>query len=365
MIAELILSYARNQRQFSVDPAKPPSTMAFTSLSSMYPIMSSRSNACPPKPRPWGLFALAATALAGLLAVPNHAEARWYTYGKGVGGVNSGTRSPNGTVFEVRTSADTNTGTSPSNIHTRFIIDSSLPNTEWWAQQGNQGQPWLSVRSQNVTGDFFATQFRDGVVAGGSFYFGFSWQNSINEPRNSHRITSNGTSYVNTVNPATTTNRALPPGTVIYIGISNLGAPANTLASHFSGVTLSGAIVSTPGGPPSGTFDGNTNAFRWFSSTVPATLTGAGDITFTYQPPSSVSYSELVYVVVLPSNWAYVPGATDASRLNFSWTVDGRGANNGLGPLNPGYGNILVPEPGRAVLITMALAFLAIRRSRR
>ncbi len=246
------------------------------------------------------------------------------------------------------------TFSSPSgNVQLRMQGLSSLDNSLWWTSSSNTS-PWTNAVHSGQTANFPAFQVNDPIPAGGAFYFGHSYQRANHATRNDFREVSN----------------TLPAGSMIYIGYSNFGSPSGLTQAYVNStnnVTFQSAGVAPP--MFASQFGGVPGAYSWLQYRSINAGTNTVVRIHADNTTPTLSVTEVVYVVVLPDGVAKpVAGVADNQRLTWTWTVDaGRSGNfsTELGGLNANYGNLLVPEPSRTMLLALALWAVVMRRSRR
>lgn len=276
----------------------------------------------------------------------------------------------NGTTFLVRSTADNDAGTTPAPDLPGVVGDSSMPGTTWWSGSKNTAQP-EDIQSANTTGIVKYARFDDPVDFGGSFYFGHSWENSMEigssaarflvEPIEGDSWYGKPSMFFDQQGNRLDNGAPLPEGTRAYYGFANLGSPADFTVDNVSNppaAFLSPGSINPVAAPPAGLFPTPGN-FSWVQVTKEEFAEGP-QVRWLVPFIDDVTYTEWVVVVVLPDQWRYDPLAGNGSRTHFYWSMDVLAT----GEPNPSAGNILAPEPGRTALVGLALTLLLLGRSR-
>lgn len=295
-------------------------------------------------------------ALACLLCLPLSPAAYggWNILGQNPmdPGVDSDGRVGDGAVFTIQ------------NPSVQFTVDSSLDQNKWWTS--SSAQPWGNEVTYPSAGGHLGMRVDEAIDPGGSFFVGLSFSNIMTDLKHAFRIRYGAADL------------ARPPdGTQIFLGYTNAGTP--------SGVSLDDHAVSNPAqglqnavplapnnsAPPASAFPASfVSAYSWVAveqafgsgpsqgdpqnNTTRVVIDTGGD---------DIEITEIVIVIVLPDGQTFPSPSTENERMHFSWTIDGNGAGS-VGPLNPNSGDLLIPEPGRTMLLGLAFALLLLRRSR-
>lgn len=252
-----------------------------------------------------------------------------------------------------------------------FTVDSSIDQNKWWVS--HDPSAWLSQVTNPPSqqgdpdrDDFLGMRIDEPIPDGGGFYAGMSYSVALTELTHSFRIRYGDA------------NQAVPPdGTRIYLGYGNLGGPAGITEDEIrtgggNGLLNAVMLANIHEQPPASAFPTEfVNSFTWLAFEQEmgyvSGVTGPDDentsTRILVDAEANQPITEMVVVVVLPDGESFPFPANPDDRMHFSWTFDGE-ATSASGAPNPNSGTILVPEPGRTMLLGLAFALLLLRRSR-